>query len=273
MDGLRLAECEPELVWRPPRARCFCLLPSAHPLQEAASAKKLEAAEESKSARRRRARPPHSVALEEAGRAERGGKAKGNQVGVGLEGSRFCGNRTAKRRPLFPLLPWAGANTVGGLWIWSPPTVSLQSPPPRAGGTCTPTPTLTLTLSSGTPGAGSRERQMIRLSATVTSKFFLLYHFFPLFSPLFFHLPQQSPLNTPPIPHYHYKISFSIPTINFLSTNNYSWTHSTVFRVMNSDTLNLGGERRGPTRRGRCRGHRCGYRAPPTRRMQGEGAA
>ncbi|KAL5655435.1 hypothetical protein ACJX0J_034754, partial [Zea mays] len=56
MDGLRLAECEPELVWRPSRGRCFCLLPSAHPLQEAASAKKLEAAEESKSARRRRAR-------------------------------------------------------------------------------------------------------------------------------------------------------------------------------------------------------------------------
>jgi hypothetical protein len=114
---------------------------------------------------------------------------------------------------------------------------------------------------------------ILRLSATVTPKFFPLYHFFPLFSPLFFHLPQQFPLNIPPIPHYHYKISFSIPTINFLSTNNYSWTHSTVFRVMNSDTLNLGGERRGPTRRVRCRGHRCGYRVPPTRRMQGEGAA
>jgi hypothetical protein len=45
----------------------------------------------------------------------------------------------------------------------------------------------------------------VRLSATVTSKFFLLYHFFPLFSPLFFHLPQRFPLNTPPILHYHYK--------------------------------------------------------------------
>jgi hypothetical protein len=44
-----------------------------------------------------------------------------------------------------------------------------------------------------------------------------------------------------------------------------------MFRVMNSDTLDLGGERRGPTRRGRCRGHRCGHRVPPTRRMQGEG--
>jgi hypothetical protein len=83
----------------------------------------------------------------------------------------------------------------------------------------------------------------LRLSATVTPKFFPLYHFFPIFSPLFFHLPQRFPLNTPPIPHYHYKISFSISTINFLSTNNYSWTHSTVFRVMNSDTLDLGGEK------------------------------
>jgi hypothetical protein len=100
---------------------------------------------------------------------------------------------------------------------------------------------------------------------------FFSYITFPPIFPLFFHLPQRSPLNTPPIPHYHYKISFSISTINFLSTNNYSWTHSTMFRVMNSDTLNLEGERRGPTRRGRCRGHRCGHRVPPTRRMQGEG--
>jgi hypothetical protein len=97
----------------------------------------------------------------------------------------------------------------------------------------------------------------LRLSATVTSKF----------SPLIF----SSPAAVPPIPHYHYKISFSISTINLLSTNNYSWTHSTVFRVINSDTLDLEGERRGPTRRGRCRGHRCGHRVPPTRRMQGEG--
>jgi hypothetical protein len=77
----------------------------------------------------------------------------------------------------------------------------------------------------------------LRLSATVTPKFFPLYHFSPLFFLLFFHLPQRFPLNTLLIPHYHYKISFSIPTINFLSTNNYSCTHSTVFRVMNSDTL------------------------------------
>jgi hypothetical protein len=105
-------------------------------------------------------------------------------------------------------------------------------------------------------------RRPLRLSATVTPKFFLLYHFFPLFSPLFFHLSQRFPLNTPPIPHYHYKISFSISTINFLSTNNYSWTHSTVFRVMNSDTLNLGGERRGPVRRGRCRGTAAAVECP-----------
>jgi hypothetical protein len=41
----------------------------------------------------------------------------------------------------------------------------------------------------------------------------------------------------------------------------------------NSDTLNLGGERRGPARRGRRRRHRCGRRVSPTRHMQGEGAA
>jgi hypothetical protein len=40
---------------------------------------------------------------------------------------------------------------------------------------------------------------------------------------------------------------------------------------MNSDTLDLEGERRGPTRRGRGRGHRCGRRVPPTAGMQGEG--
>jgi hypothetical protein len=70
-----------------------------------------------------------------------------------------------------------------------------------------------------------------RLFASVTPKFFLLYHFFIIsltFHPLYFHLPQRFPLNTPPIPHYNYKISFSISTTNFLSTNNYSWPHSTV---------------------------------------------
>jgi hypothetical protein len=40
---------------------------------------------------------------------------------------------------------------------------------------------------------------------------------------------------------------------------------------MNSDTLDLEGERRVPTRRGCCRGHRCGRRVPPTAGMQGEG--
>jgi hypothetical protein len=93
---------------------------------------------------------------------------------------------------------------------------------------------------------------LLRLSATVTFKFFLLYHFSSLFFSIFSSLAAVL-LNTPPIPHYHYKISFSIPTINFLSTNNYSWTHSTMFRVMNSDTLDLGGERREPT----CRGTAC----------------
>jgi hypothetical protein len=43
-----------------------------------------------------------------------------------------------------------------------------------------------------------------------------------------------------------------------------------VFRAMNSYTLDLR-ERRGPTRRGRCRGHRCGRGVPPTAGMQGEG--
>jgi hypothetical protein len=42
---------------------------------------------------------------------------------------------------------------------------------------------------------------------------------------------------------------------------------------MNSDTLDLGGERRGPTRRGRYRGHSCGRGVPPTATMQGEGDA
>ena len=110
----------------------------------------------------------------------------------------------------------------------------------------------------------------LRLSATVTPKF-SPYLTFPLYFPPIFSSPAAVPPKYSPIPHYNYKISFSISTINFLSTNNYSWTHSTVFRVMNSDTLDLGGERRGPTRRGRCRGHRCGHRVPPTRHMQGEG--
>jgi hypothetical protein len=33
----------------------------------------------------------------------------------------------------------------------------------------------------------------VKLSATVTPKFFPLYHFFPLFPPLFFYLPQRFP--------------------------------------------------------------------------------
>jgi hypothetical protein len=112
---------------------------------------------------------------------------------------------------------------------------------------------------------------VIRLSATVTPKFSPIYHFFPPIFPSIFSFPAAVPPKYSPISHYNYKISFSISTINFLSTNNYSWTHSTVFRVMNSDTLDLGGERRGPTRRGRCRGHRCGRKVSPTATMQGEG--
>jgi hypothetical protein len=79
----------------------------------------------------------------------------------------------------------------------------------------------------------------LRLSATVTPKFFPLYHFSPYF-PLYFFISRSGSPKYSPYTHYHYKISFSIPTINFLSTNNYSLTHSTVFRVMNSDTLDLG---------------------------------
>jgi hypothetical protein len=159
---------------------------------------------------------------------------------------------TAKRGPLRPRAGCPDWRTTG----WSNSDESCPRSVPR-----TPSPRSRRGESISISSWGA-----LRLSATVTSKFFSLYHF----SPLFFISRSGSPLNTPPIPHYHYKISFSIPTINFLSTNNYLWIHSTVFRVMNSDTLDLGGERRGPTRRVRCRGHRCGHRVPPTADMQGE---
>jgi hypothetical protein len=120
-------------------------------------------------------------------------------------------------------------------------------------------------------GAGGCNNQRTTRGLLGYPQPFFPYITFSSIFPLFFHLPQRFPLNTPHISHYHYKISFSIPTINFLSTNNYSWTHITVFRGMNCDTLYLGGERRGPARRGRRRGHRCGRRVPPTRRMQGRG--
>jgi hypothetical protein len=42
---------------------------------------------------------------------------------------------------------------------------------------------------------------------------------------------------------------------------------------MNSDTLDLGGERREQARKERCRGHRCGRGVSPTDDMQGKGAA
>jgi hypothetical protein len=57
--------------------------------------------------------------------------------------------------------------------------------------------TFHVTWSFGVGEGDSEMHAALRLSATVTSKFFLLYHFFPLFSPLFFHLPQRFPLNTP----------------------------------------------------------------------------
>jgi hypothetical protein len=54
----------------------------------------------------------------------------------------------------------------------------------------------------------------LRLSAIVTPKFFPLYHFSLLFSPLFFHLPQRFPLNTPLYPttiiKYHFLYQLSI---------------------------------------------------------------
>jgi hypothetical protein len=41
---------------------------------------------------------------------------------------------------------------------------------------------------------------------------------------------------------------------------------------VNSETLNLEGERRGRADRGPCRGQRCGHGAPPSGAMQGERA-
>jgi hypothetical protein len=90
---------------------------------------------------------------------------------------------------------------------------------------------------------GYGRRDSVRLSATITPKFFPPISLFP---PIF-SSPAAVPPKYSPIPHYNYKISFSISTINFLSTNNYSWTHSIVFRVINSDTLDLG-EREGGRR-------------------------
>jgi hypothetical protein len=60
----------------------------------------------------------------------------------------------------------------------------------------------------------------------------LNFHLYIIFPPIFsfiFSSPAAVLPKYSPIPHYNYKISFSISTINFLSTNNYSWTHSIVF--------------------------------------------
>jgi hypothetical protein len=96
--------------------------------------------------------------------------------------------------------------------------------------------------------------------------------FFPCFGPAHQARPKCTPI-TPPIPHYHYKISFSIPTINFLSTNNYSWTHIIVFMVMNSDTLVLGRERRRPTRRGAVEGTAAAIGCPLQPTCKGRGGS
>jgi hypothetical protein len=104
----------------------------------------------------------------------------------------------------------------------------------------------------------------IRLSATVTSNFFPLYHFFPIFSPLFFHLLQRFPLNTPPILHYNHKISFSIPTFYPLSFfhpliiyRGPTTQCQTVQGRMNSEPPGVEGERSVPLGRGLRRGRRC----------------
>jgi hypothetical protein len=101
---------------------------------------------------------------------------------------------------------------------------------------------------------------MLRLSATVNSKFFPLYHFFLLF----FHLPQRFPLNTLPIPHYNHKISFSIPTFYPLSIFHSLIIHhgpttqcQTVQGRMNSEPPEVEGERSAPLGRGLRRGRRC----------------
>jgi hypothetical protein len=128
------------------------------------------------------------------------------------------------------------------------------------------TPVLAVVESPRGRAAAGRDWRDWGYPQLLSLNFFLYITFSPIFPPIF-SSPAAVPPKYSPIPHYNYKISFSISTINFLSTNNYSWTHNTVFRVMNSDTLDLGGERRVPTRRGR----RCGRRVPPTAGMQGEG--
>jgi hypothetical protein len=50
---------------------------------------------------------------------------------------------------------------------------------------------------------------------------FFPYITFPSIFPLIFSSSAAVPPKYSPIPHYNYKISFSISTINFLSTNNY----------------------------------------------------
>ena len=69
--------------------------------------------------------------------------------------------------------------------------------------------------------AGMLAEFLVRLSASVTPKFFPLYHFLGVtsstFYPLCFHLPQRFSLKSPLIPHYNYKISLFNPIYHLLS--------------------------------------------------------
>ena len=82
--------------------------------------------------------------LEETWGGERrgGGKAERKPGWSGGGAPGFV--EIVQRRPLFPLLLWAGANTGGGFWIWS--RSHRLSPPP----------TLTLTLSNSSRREESR---------------------------------------------------------------------------------------------------------------------
>jgi hypothetical protein len=90
------------------------------------------------------------------------------------------------------------------------------------------------------PGSGWRwHRVALDYPQPLSLNFSPYITFLPIFPPIFSSTATVSPKYSH-IPHYNYKISFSISTINFLSTNNYSSIYNTVFRVMNSDTLDLG---------------------------------
>jgi hypothetical protein len=119
-------------------------------------------------------------------------------------GGRACGSRKAERRAASATVPRPETER----WTAAPTTVMERRwlVTPDAG-----------TRSRGVterPSGGWTRLKGLRLSATVSPKFFLLYHFFPYFSPLFFHLPQRFPLNTPLYPtttiKYHFLYQLSI---------------------------------------------------------------